>query len=242
LILKSTGAGGVGVAGYSTGDFGSGSAPTKIPSGAHYPQQAASVQTWANWYDSAGPSLATVNVDGTCTAMTLRRGTPTNGASATVTGVGTGCHRYYFNFRDASGTSRAIRPPARWRWQRRRHPDWDSSRPPVCDRDHFSRAGEYADIDPDPDAAPIVDAHPHRDRYGDAVAQPDAEPNRDTDPERDAVVDRAAVGPAGQRIRPLLQQRPAGSPDRTARQRCRDDGVLRVDGFVRPLCAGRRRD
>jgi uncharacterized protein YkwD len=134
LILKSTGAIGVGVAGYSTGDFGSGSAPTKIPSGAHYPQQAASVQTWANWYDSAGPSLATVNVDGTCTAMTLRRGTPTNGAwSATVTGVGTGCHRYYFNFRDASGTSvsypttgsLAIGSGAGC-------PDWDSSRPPAC--------------------------------------------------------------------------------------------------------------
>ena len=73
------------MAGYSTGDFGAGSAPTKIPSGAHYPQQAASVGMWANWYDTAGPSAASVNVDGVCTTMTLQRGTQTNGAwSATV--------------------------------------------------------------------------------------------------------------------------------------------------------------
>ena len=134
LILKSTGAVGIGVAGYSTGDFGAGSAPTKIPSGSHYPQQAASVETWANWYDSAGPSSASVNVDGTCTAMTLRRGTATNGAwSATVSGVGSGCHRYYFSFRDAAGAtvtypttgSLAIGTGAAC-------PDWDSARPAAC--------------------------------------------------------------------------------------------------------------
>jgi uncharacterized protein YkwD len=134
LILSSTGAVGAGVAGYSTGDFGAGGAPTKIPSGAHYPQQAASVDAWANWYDSAGPSFASVNVDGTCTAMTLRRGTQTNGAwSATVSGVGTGCHRYYFSFRDAGGAtvtypttgSLAIGTGASC-------PDWDSSRPAAC--------------------------------------------------------------------------------------------------------------
>lgn len=134
LILKSTGAVGAGVAGYSTGDFGGGSAPTKIPSGAHYPQQAASVATWANWYDTAGPSLASVNVDGSCTSMTLQRGTQTNGAwSATVTGAGSGCHRYYFSFRDAAGTtvtyptsgSLAIGTGVAC-------PDWDSSRPAAC--------------------------------------------------------------------------------------------------------------
>ena len=86
-----------------------GSAPTKIPSGAHYPQQAATVAAWANWYDTAGPSPAAVNVDGTCTAMTLQRGTQTNGAwSATVTGVGSGCHRYYFSFRRCGGDDRDL--------------------------------------------------------------------------------------------------------------------------------------
>jgi hypothetical protein len=124
----------VGVAGYSTGDFGPGSAPAKIPSGAHYPQQAASVAMWANWYDTAGPSLATVNVDGICTPMTLQRGTQTNGAwSAAATGAGSGCHRYYFSFRDAAGTtvtypttgSLAIGSGAAC-------PDWSTARPAAC--------------------------------------------------------------------------------------------------------------
>lgn len=134
LILRSTGAVGVGVAGYSTGDFGAGSAPAKIPSGSHYPQQAAAVEAWANWSDTAGPSAAGVNVDGACTPMTLRRGTQTNGAwAATLTGVGTGCHRYYFSFRDAAGAtvtypttgSLAIGSGATC-------PDWSSMRPAAC--------------------------------------------------------------------------------------------------------------
>jgi hypothetical protein len=134
LILTSSGAVGAGVAGYSTGDFGAGSAPTKIPSGTHYPQQSSSVQAWANWYDAAGPSAASIDVDGTCTAMTLQRGTQTNGAwAATLTGVGSGCHRYYFDFRDSAGTSvtypttgsLAIGSGAAC-------PDWDSARPPAC--------------------------------------------------------------------------------------------------------------
>lgn len=135
LILKSTGAVGLGVNRLSTGDFGGGSAPTKIPSGAHYPRQAASVEAWANWYDSAGPSAANINVGGVCTPMTLRRGSATNGAwSATITGAGSGCHRYYFSFRDAGGASvtypstgsLAIGSGADC-------PDWDSARPPACD-------------------------------------------------------------------------------------------------------------
>jgi uncharacterized protein YkwD len=134
LILTSTGAFGAGVAGYSTGEFGGGSAPTKIPSGSHYPQQAASVALWANWYDSAGPSVASVNIDGTCTAMTRQRGSATNGAwSATASGVGTGCRRYFFSFRDSAGTtvtypttgSLAIGSGASC-------PDWSSTRPADC--------------------------------------------------------------------------------------------------------------
>ena len=134
LILKSTGAVGAGVAGYSTGEFGAGAAPAKIPSGTHYPLQAATVEAWANWYDSAGPTTASVNVDGVCSSMALRRGTPTNGAwSATVSGVGSGCHRYYFSFSDAAGAtvtypttgSLAIGNGAAC-------PEWDSSRPAAC--------------------------------------------------------------------------------------------------------------
>jgi MYXO-CTERM domain-containing protein len=94
---------GVGASAPSVGDF-SGPNPTipKIPSGSHYPRQAASVDAWANWYDGAGPKSALVNVDGTCQPMTLSRGTATNGAyKATITGVGSGCHRYFFLFKDA---------------------------------------------------------------------------------------------------------------------------------------------
>jgi hypothetical protein len=135
LILKSTGAVGLGVNRLSTGDFGGGSAPTKIPSGSHYPRQATSVAAWANWYDTAGPSAASINVDGVCTPMTLQRGSQTNGAwSATVTGAGSGCHRYYFSFRDSGGTtvtypstgSLAIGSGVGC-------PDWDSARPAACD-------------------------------------------------------------------------------------------------------------
>jgi uncharacterized protein YkwD len=92
---------------YAVMDFaGSASDTYKIPSGAHYPQQAASVNAWANWYDSAGPSVAQIDVDGVCSNMTLQRGTQTNGAwLQTVSGVGSGCHRYLFAFKDSAGNA-----------------------------------------------------------------------------------------------------------------------------------------
>ena len=107
-ILQSGPSVGVGVgSGPSVGDFGGpGEALAKIPSGAHYPQQAASVEVWANWYDTAAPMRALVDVDGACTPMTRQRGSDTNGAwSATVTGVGSGCHRYFFSFVDSTGAA-----------------------------------------------------------------------------------------------------------------------------------------
>ena len=85
-------------------DFGAAGAPYRIPSGTHYPRQAATVEMWANWYDTAAPKSASVVVGGKCTSMTLARGSGKNGAwSANVSGVGSGCHRYYFSFIDASG-------------------------------------------------------------------------------------------------------------------------------------------
>jgi hypothetical protein len=106
LILTSgSGAVGYGVDGYSTGDFGSGSTPYKIPSGSHYPRSGANVELWANWYDTAAPTTASVNINGTCYAMTRQRGTATNGAwSYTATGL-TGCNRYYFSFKDSTGAT-----------------------------------------------------------------------------------------------------------------------------------------
>lgn len=85
-------------------DFGPGSSVDRIPSGAHYPRQASSVDLWANWYDAAGPSEAVANVGGSCTPMTLARGSGENGAwHAAASGVGSGCHRYVFEFRAANG-------------------------------------------------------------------------------------------------------------------------------------------
>ena len=119
---------------YVISDFGDGPDPGKIPSGSHYPRQAATVEVWANWYDTAGPAAAAVNVGGVCNTMSLERGTATNGAwMAEVSGVGSGCHRYYFEFLDSVGTSAtypttgslAIGAGAGC-------PDWDASRPSSC--------------------------------------------------------------------------------------------------------------
>lgn len=105
LILASSGAVGAGLTGNAAvGDFGGGGVAYKIPSAAHYPQQAASVDLWANWYDTAAPRSATAVVDGRCVSLSLKRGTPQNSAwSASVSNVGSGCHRYYFSFIDSTG-------------------------------------------------------------------------------------------------------------------------------------------
>ena len=132
LLLSASGGLGAGVSGQkSTIDFGAASPSVpKIPSGSHYPRQASSVAVWANWYDSAAPTEALVNVDGTTHPLTLQRGTPQNGAwSASISGVGSGCHRYYFIFQDSSGAtftypgtgSLGIGPAG--------CADWDASRP-----------------------------------------------------------------------------------------------------------------
>lgn len=92
--------------GTSVGDFGPGGTAHKIPSGTHYPQRGASVDVWASWYDTAAPTQALVNVDGTCTPLSRKRGSDANGSySATVSGLNTsGCARYYFVFKDSAGT------------------------------------------------------------------------------------------------------------------------------------------
>lgn len=134
LILKATGSVGLGVSGPSVGDFGGANVPAKIPSGSHYPQQAATVNAWANWSDSVPPQSAAVNVGGQCLPMSLARGSGQNGAyHAALTGFGSGCHRYYFTFVDGSGAtvtfpttgSLAIGTGAAC-------PDWDTSRPANC--------------------------------------------------------------------------------------------------------------
>src|SRR5207253_10901584 len=60
-ILQSQGSVGVGMTGNAVGDFGGGGAAYRVPSGSHYPQQAASVEAWANWADTAAPKQALVD-------------------------------------------------------------------------------------------------------------------------------------------------------------------------------------
>jgi len=77
-----------------------------VVSGAHYPRQGETVEFWASWYAPSGPSRAFVAVDGTCAPLRLARGAPTNGAwAASVSGLGSGCHRYLFEFHDAKGSA-----------------------------------------------------------------------------------------------------------------------------------------
>ncbi len=99
---------------YWTQDFGGSGTIPKIPSGSHWtagnhqrdPSAGdSSVEFWANWYDPSGgaPATATVVLDNVPFTMTRTRGTATNGAyTATVSGVTTSCHTYYFSFADAS--------------------------------------------------------------------------------------------------------------------------------------------
>lgn len=142
LILKATNAVGAGyesVSGspyvrYYTGDFGDANAPIpKIPSGAHYPQQSSAIDFWANWYDAAGPRSAAVDVDGACTAMSLGRGSPANGAyHANVTGLGSGCHRYYFTFVDSNGITVTYPTTGSYGIGTTACADWDVTRPASC--------------------------------------------------------------------------------------------------------------
>jgi len=113
----------------------------KIPSGSHYPQQAATVDAWVNWHDAAAPSAHTINVDGVCSNLTLARGSATNGAwHAAIGGVGSGCHRYVFAFKDANGVD--VRYPTSGSLAigngGAQCPDWAASAPPSCSDAIFS--------------------------------------------------------------------------------------------------------
>ena len=103
-LLTSSGGIGFGAEGGDfVGDLASGGDEYEIASGSHWPRQAESVEAWANFSDVAAPNASLINVDGACTPMSLQRGTPANGAyRATLSGVGSGCHRYYFVFADST--------------------------------------------------------------------------------------------------------------------------------------------
>jgi len=111
VILKILSGGGAVGAGLESGgsydalEFGTGSGTPKIPSAAHYPRQAPSVDAWANWFAAAGPSVHKINVDGVCSDMTLDRGTQANGAwHRNITTAASGCHHYVLAFKDGGGS------------------------------------------------------------------------------------------------------------------------------------------
>ena len=120
---------GVGYAsGYWTQDFSGGGSPDGIVAGVHTPQTGTSVELRANWYSSAAPTTALVNLNGTCEPMTLERGSGTNGtylATATVSG----CTRYYFQFDRPSGT---VTYPSTGSFGIGCAEDWSAARPGVC--------------------------------------------------------------------------------------------------------------
>lgn len=88
--------------------FSYGSTTPRLPGGAHHPQgggPGAAIKFWANYHDPAGaPTAATVNIGGTCIAMTLERGSKQSGTYLTTHSFSkAACHRYYFVFKTASG-------------------------------------------------------------------------------------------------------------------------------------------
>jgi uncharacterized protein (TIGR03382 family) len=104
ILTSQNGSVGVGASGdMYTQDFGSNGSPDGLVSGVHYPETGSAIEFRANWYRGSAPSSARVNLDGSCHAMSLERGSETNGTYlATVDGLGSGCHRYYFHFTDGS--------------------------------------------------------------------------------------------------------------------------------------------
>jgi len=145
LLLKATPAVGFGSVGDTVGDFGLGPSPGKIPSGAHYPQQGSTIEFRTNWYDAAGPQSAWLNLDGTCVAMTLERGSVTNGAwHAQGSSLPSSYVRYVFEFVDSLGNPITFPTTGSFGVPNGIGSclDWDSTRPASCISYIFSNGFE----------------------------------------------------------------------------------------------------
>lgn len=131
-ILGGSRALGVGMSGTTwTQDFGSSGAPSGIVGGVHYPRTGSAIELRANWYSTAAPRSAQVSVNGTCTALTVERGTATNGTYlASVSGL-TGCNRYVFHFVDSAGADVTF-PTSGAFTIGCGAADWESTRPATC--------------------------------------------------------------------------------------------------------------
>lgn len=121
-----------GQGGYTVQDFWTtGGLSEKIPAGAHYPETSSnsSVEFRANWYDTAGPSSALVNIDGSCYPLSQERGmTASNGTYLYTTTLSSTCHRYYFIIEDSASVKHYY--PDTGAFGVNCTSDWDNTAPP----------------------------------------------------------------------------------------------------------------
>ncbi len=115
---------------YVVQDFwGVGDIDQKIPSAAHFPEEGGPTTDFrVNWYDSAPPNEAWVNIDGQCYPMALERGSGDNGTYLFTTET-SGCTRYYFEFRDYNDQLVAYPETGSFGIG---CPDWEPTRPDPC--------------------------------------------------------------------------------------------------------------
>ena len=113
--------------GYTVQDFASGNLTEKIPAGAHYPQTGTSIDFRANWYDTAAPNSAMVNLGGACHAMTVERGSGGNATYIYSATVSQSCQNYYFVFHDSA--DHVVTYPTTGSFGVNCSQDWSSARP-----------------------------------------------------------------------------------------------------------------
>lgn len=113
-----------------TQDFWSNGTVDGLVGGVHYPQTGSSLDFRANWHRSGAPTTAQVNIDGTCSSMSLERGTAASGTYlANVSGLGGGCIRYYFHFTQGSENHFF---PTTGAYGINCGTDWEAARPTPC--------------------------------------------------------------------------------------------------------------
>jgi hypothetical protein len=189
-----------------TQNFGSGGTPDGIVGGVHYPRTGATIAFRANWHrPSAAAPTARVNVDGVCHAMTLERGTAASGTYlASVSGLGSGCRRYYFTFLAAGGAE--VTYPTTGAYGVGCAEDFSATeRPPACPGsgvDAGIDAGAATDAGgPGTDAGGVTDAGGTTDAGGATDAGPtDAgatDAGRDAGPPRDGGLDAGGLDAGG---------------------------------------------
>ena len=116
-------------------DFNNGSNPTgTLLAGAHEPQlTGGTVDFRVNYFDTAAPQQATVNIDGACSPMTLERGNATNATYLATTSLpGTACRRYRFEFKNPAGATVYLPETGSYGAGGAGCEDWTAATPPAC--------------------------------------------------------------------------------------------------------------